>query len=434
MCRHKPECDLRILRNTIKLIYGGIYILYSWNALGVQIVARVRCLQPSGGQSYLLLVWQSSRYRESAMQGMHTCWSIGATVGPFIISLFLVPLPDEEHSTTAWVVSTNASTPDRTPLNQPNDGWLRDITSNNVPVTSSFTRTSDIKEGSDVALVRFGYLTAASIVLLAPTVFTALFLKKSISCASITPQLEASKKTIQTRPTSSSGAQVLQDDSAECHANNHGENPPQIDNRGSKYFRVTLVALLLGLAFLCLMMGINTGQFLASYVVRGLEWSNVDGALLTTVYWGSITTGRVLSIFISAVIPARHLIFMDAGLALSGFSVMILSRFHFVLAWIAAAMIGLGVSTIFPCLILIASDHVRINGKIGGMFVLMTAVGAILGPWITSFLMERYSPKAFTFFGFACAVLFNCGLVCTKLYIRKHSSRRVNTIRDVDQM
>lgn len=368
------------------------------------------------------------------MQAMQTCWSTGATVGPFLISVFLVPSTEEGNQTTTGELGPNASILDTTnsPLVQLSDLWFWDATSDSVLVTTSLTITDDIKEDSDVGIVRFGYLTAAAIVLFAPTVFTALFLRNEISCVRACRNNHKGKITKfadESCSNSNRGVNLPPESGpnhsgrpTQCHKQN-GETAAETDNGRLRYFRKILVALLLGLAFLFMLMELNTGQLLASYAVRGLGWSSEQGALLTTVYWGSHTAGRALGIFLSAVIPARNLIFVDTGIALSGFAVMMFSHLRYVLTWIAAAMIGLGVSTIFPCLVLVASSHVHVDGRIGGMFVLVTAVGAMLGPWLVSFLMEQYSPSCFTFCGLASAVSFTCCLVCTKLYIRKYSAQ-----------
>jgi len=47
----------------------------------------------TGGQSYCVGLWIGHRYKEPVLQAVHALWSLGATVGPFIIGSFLVELP-----------------------------------------------------------------------------------------------------------------------------------------------------------------------------------------------------------------------------------------------------------------------------------------------------------------------------------------------------
>jgi len=47
----------------------------------------------AGGQSYCVGLWAGHRYKQPALQAAHASWSLGATVGPFIIGQFLVELP-----------------------------------------------------------------------------------------------------------------------------------------------------------------------------------------------------------------------------------------------------------------------------------------------------------------------------------------------------
>jgi len=45
-----------------------------------------------GGQSYCVGLWIGHRYKEPFLQAAHASWSLGATIGPFIIGPFLVEL------------------------------------------------------------------------------------------------------------------------------------------------------------------------------------------------------------------------------------------------------------------------------------------------------------------------------------------------------
>jgi hypothetical protein len=52
----------------------------------------------AGGQSYCVALWIGHRFREPVMQASHALWSLGGTIGPFIIARFLVELPPSASS------------------------------------------------------------------------------------------------------------------------------------------------------------------------------------------------------------------------------------------------------------------------------------------------------------------------------------------------
>jgi len=52
----------------------------------------------SGGQSYCMGLWTGHRYKEPVLQAAHAVWSLGATIGPFIIGHFLVELPPKHNT------------------------------------------------------------------------------------------------------------------------------------------------------------------------------------------------------------------------------------------------------------------------------------------------------------------------------------------------
>jgi len=62
-----------------------------------------------GGQSYCVGLWIGHRYKEPLLQAAHACWSLGATVGPFIISPFLVELPQTNVVSNVNRTSTSPS-------------------------------------------------------------------------------------------------------------------------------------------------------------------------------------------------------------------------------------------------------------------------------------------------------------------------------------
>ena len=60
----------------------------------------------AGGQSSCVRLWIGHRYKEPFLQAAHASWSLGATIGPFIIGPYLVELPE----TNAVKDVNNAST------------------------------------------------------------------------------------------------------------------------------------------------------------------------------------------------------------------------------------------------------------------------------------------------------------------------------------
>jgi len=69
-----------------------------------------------GGQSYCVGLWIGHRYKEPFLQAAHACWSLGATIGPFIIGRFLIELPQTYVGNKAVTASSVFDAADVTAL------------------------------------------------------------------------------------------------------------------------------------------------------------------------------------------------------------------------------------------------------------------------------------------------------------------------------
>jgi len=66
-------------------------------------------LSRAGGQSYCMGLWTGHQYKEPVLQAAHAVWSLGATIGPFIIGRFLVELPRDTVIDVVNYTSTASS-------------------------------------------------------------------------------------------------------------------------------------------------------------------------------------------------------------------------------------------------------------------------------------------------------------------------------------
>ncbi len=346
------------------------------------------------------------------MQAVNAFWSFGATVGPFLVSLFLVPLPDIddhlEHWNSTHAVSQNdifGSFPAMTVSDLLTNTDI-DLQSNTSATLTPTTETvPDNIDVNALSLVRFAYLVTAGLVIFAPIAFTVLFVRKGASCKSLPHKNGENNATGET-----------------SNENTTQGNRRITKNEKSRRFTLTLTALLLCLCLLFMFMEVTTAYVIASYVIKVLGWSNSHGALATSVYFGAHTTARVLAIMSSAFVPAKYLIIVDSILILAGYVTMSFAQFHDMVMWVASALIGLGLGTCFPCVILMASSYFHISGKVAALFVVSTGLAALTGPWCITFLMEEVHPNSFVYAGLTCSLLACVVLVGTRLCIRKYAN------------
>lgn len=143
-----------------------------------------------------------------------------------------------------------------------------------------------------------------------------------------------------------------------------------------------LPVLLIALAFF-LYVGAEVGfsSWLYTYAIS-LELADaVQAAYLTSGFWALFTFGRLLSIWIATRLGSRLILFTDfAGCFLS--LVLIWLAPHS-LAWLWVGSLGLGFSmaSIFPTILILAGERMRVSGTITGWFLLGAGAGGMLLPW-----------------------------------------------------
>jgi hypothetical protein len=148
-----------------------------------------------------------------------------------------------------------------------------------------------------------------------------------------------------------------------------------------------LLVALVG-AFLGIYVGCETGfgAFITSYMVVALRRPEAEGQLLTGAYWGAITVGRFAAIFIAMRFkPRDYLGVSQAGCVVA--SVLLLAFAGSASAvWFFGCVFGLFMACVFPTAIAYAETVFPVQGKHVAIFVVGSATGEMLLPFIISTL------------------------------------------------
>eukprot|EP00117_Sycon_ciliatum_P033743 scpid33312/ scgid0850/ Sodium-dependent glucose transporter 1 len=145
------------------------------------------------------------------------------------------------------------------------------------------------------------------------------------------------------------------------------------------------------------------GSYVFTYGVRSpyLKLSSADAALLTSTFWGLFAVGRFLAIPLAyCKVPAGAMV--GADLTISFVAAVILLAFeqsrHAI--FFGSAMLGLGMSSVFPAAISWAEQYTEINSKAAISFVVGAALGEMIGPIVLGHLFESeyVGPRSFLVF------------------------------------
>ena len=131
-----------------------------------------------------------------------------------------------------------------------------------------------------------------------------------------------------------------------------------------------------------------------SLEVHGLTAAR--GAALTSLFWGTLTAGRLLAIpLASRVAPRTMLISTVVGVTAS--LALVASPAGFAspaVVWIAAAGTGLSMAAIVPTIMSFAGRHMRVTGSLSRWFFIGGGAGGMSIPWVIGVLMDGVGPVA----------------------------------------
>jgi MFS transporter, FHS family, Na+ dependent glucose transporter 1 len=157
-----------------------------------------------------------------------------------------------------------------------------------------------------------------------------------------------------------------------------------------------LVALIVLFFFLYTGAEVAFGGWIFSYAVAlGLSGDTV-AAYLTSAFWGGLTIGRLLSIPLAVRCPPRSLLLADCLGCLASLAVMLLAPHSVAAAFLGTCGAGLCMASIFPSVLALAQERVRITGQVTGWFFVGASAGGMALPWLIGQLFESVGPRVTT--------------------------------------
>jgi len=155
-----------------------------------------------------------------------------------------------------------------------------------------------------------------------------------------------------------------------------------------------LLALLALLLFLYVAAEVAFGGWVYTYTIAlGLS-SAEKAAYLTSLFWGALTVGRLLTIPIAARVRPRIILLVSlVGTLLSVGIILAFPASFLVIQW---GSIGLGFSmaAIFPITLAFAERRLVMSGQTTRWFFVAAGAGGMLLPWVIGQLFEPYGPQS----------------------------------------
>jgi FHS family Na+ dependent glucose MFS transporter 1 len=165
------------------------------------------------------------------------------------------------------------------------------------------------------------------------------------------------------------------------------------DNDGNAPFPVFPVFLLVVLFILYVGLEMGFGNWLYTYALTLKLGTEISAAYLTSALWGAFTLGRLLGVWTAARARSQTILFMDLAGCLGSAAVILLWRESALALWVGSIGLGLCMASIFPTILMLAGERMRVTGAITGWFLVGSGAGNMLLPWLIGQVFVRTGPQ-----------------------------------------
>ncbi|MGD0003020.1 MAG: MFS transporter [Anaerolineaceae bacterium] len=164
------------------------------------------------------------------------------------------------------------------------------------------------------------------------------------------------------------------------------ENPAKRNN----YLLIVMMVF-----FFALYVGseVSFGGWVYTYAVAMKLMNTTTAALMTSLFWGSLTLGRLLSIPIASKYKLSSVVFLDvAGVLVSAGLILLWPKSEAII-WVGTFGTGFAMASIFPTMLSLAESRMHITGQVTSWFFVGGSCGSMALPWLIGQLFEPVGPR-----------------------------------------
>ena len=314
--------------------------------IAMSLQALVHGYINTGLQSFLVGLWDGRKYKSPIMQTSPALWSIGSAICPFIIRPFLVDIPESYDAAKSIVVT--------------GDEYTFSSAVTYFENTTATTADVTLINSEDLNRVRIPYVIVGGILASLSVLYVAAYWMLGPEC----------------------NRKVLRSDK---------RFRKKIGDVTS--FRVPMLVLLF---FFFMFYAWYEGIFsslLTAFVIEGLDWPVSSGPLIVVVFFSAHATGRILGIPISFKVSSTKMIMSSLLCTTFAFTLLIFapSSGAQTLVWIAVALAGLAMATIYASMMVWTSRYMTITSAAGAVFLVGGSTGGMTGGALIGWLFQTHT-------------------------------------------
>jgi len=153
--------------------------------------------------------------------------------------------------------------------------------------------------------------------------------------------------------------------------------------------------LLCVIAFFFLYVGgeASFGGWIYTYTLALDLASEINAAYLTSVFWGALMVGRLVSIPLAVRFRSSILLWADLSGCLLSIILILLLPHSPTAIWVGTIGVGFSMASMFPMMMTLAERRLGLTGKITGLFLIGASLGGMTVPWLIGQLFEGVGPE-----------------------------------------
>ena len=337
----------------------------------------------SGGLiPYTINTWQE----KAGMFIQTSCFlhSAGATLTPYVVSLFL-PEPEQNKPSTT---SSNASNHNVSEYRN-DDIFVKlstgassfesspNFAANWTGMSKNFTdETQDVEYATN---------NSSSSVILIPFILPAVGLIISAIFYMIVPPLEKRYKTHLRSTVESKSGEIV---------------PLKRDNSQTEGSRMPWMLFTLAFCFCALMGGIEItyGGWIIAFGVQHFQYSYSDIALAASLFWFGETVGRLFAIYGSKRFRAKHYLYVHLViLNVANVAWLLMGHLHLLISYVCAFIAGMSISPLLGSIFMYLQSVTILEEWVASVLHLALFVGSMTLPYLVGYMFANISPLCFLY-------------------------------------
>jgi len=165
------------------------------------------------------------------------------------------------------------------------------------------------------------------------------------------------------------------------------------ENHNTAAYDRTLLLLMMAFFFLYVGGEASFGGWIYTYSLDMNLASKTSAAYLTSVFWGALMVGRLISIPLAIRFRSSVLLWVDLIVCLLSVILILAIPYSPAMLWIGTVGIGLSMASMFPTMMTLAEHRLGLSGRITGWFLVSSSLGGMSVPWLIGQLFEDISPR-----------------------------------------